>query len=185
MIKDKKLELVKSEGDINYYLFTPSLFSLYYNESSDNHKEEPAHRNSISHKLHMLWYVLNGGYKILYAEKNNEILSYIIFTKANNKIIKNCDKDDYYTIFLWTYPQFRGQGLATLMSKTMLDDLNIKYNTFYKTINKDNYASIKVAEKCGFTIKCVSVKTGLLHTINFTDNGTQFLYYKKSDDLQL
>lgn len=182
MIKDKKLKLVKSEGDINYYLFTPSLFSLYYNESSDNRKEEPAHRNSISHKLHMLWYVLNGGYKILYAEKNNEILSYIIFTKANNKIIKNCDKDDYYTIFLWTYPQFRGHGLATLMAQTMLNDLNIEYNNFYKTISKDNYASMKVAEKCGFTIKCDSVKTGLLHTINSTDNGTQFLYCKKSGD---
>ena len=181
MIKDKKMKFVKSDNDINYYLFTPSLFSLYYKEPFGKHKEEPVHRYTLSHKLHMFWYILNGGYKILYAERNNEILSYIIFTEANNKIIKNCENGDYYTIFLWTYPQFRGQGLATLMSCTMLNDLNIKYNTFYKTISKDNYASIKVAEKCGFTLKCDSVKTGLLHTINFTDNGTQFLYSKNNN----
>ncbi len=31
MIDDKKMKLVKSENGINYYLFKPSIFSLYYN----------------------------------------------------------------------------------------------------------------------------------------------------------
>ena len=48
-----------------------------------------------------------------------------------------------------------------MMSKVMLFELPIKYHHFYKTINKDNYSSMKVAEKCGFKIKCQSLKKGL------------------------
>lgn len=91
----------------------------------------------------------SGGYSILYLEQNGEIISYIIFVEANNRIIKNCEKNDYYTIFLWTYPEYRGKGIATLMSKVMLQDLKLNYNHFYKTISKNNISSIRVAEKCG------------------------------------
>ena len=58
MITDKKMKLVKSEDGINYYLFKPSLFSLYYNDKNFKHKEEPPHRFSLSHKLHMMWYMM-------------------------------------------------------------------------------------------------------------------------------
>ena len=178
MIDDKRLKLIKSENEINYYLFKPSLFSLYYNDKNFKYKDEPSHRFSLSHRLHMMWYIaaIRGGYSILYLERDGEILSYIIFVKANNRIIKNCEKNDYYTIFLWTYPEHRGKGLATLMSKTMLQDLQLEYSHFYKTINKDNAPSIRVAEKCGFQIESDCVKTGLLHTIHRVHNGSQFLY---------
>lgn len=178
MIKNKKLKLVKSENGINYYLFKPSLFSLYYNDKNFGHKEEPPHRFSLSHKLHMIWYMMaiRGGYSILYLEQNGEILSYIIFVRANNKVIKDCEKNDYYTVFLWTYPEHRGKGIATLMSKTMLQDLEINYNHFYKTISKDNISSIRVAEKCGFQIESDCVKTRWLHTIQRVQDGTQYLY---------
>ena len=178
MINDERMKLVKSENGINYYLFKPSLFSLYYNDKDHKHTEEPSHRYSLSHKLHMLWYIMaiQGGYTVLYLEQNGEILSYIVFVKANNRIIKNCEKNDYYTVFLWTYPEHRGKGLATLMARAMLNDLDLDYNHFYKTISKDNYSSIKVAEKSGFYLKCDSVKTGLLHTINQVENGEQYLY---------
>lgn len=178
MINDKRLRLIKSEDGINYYLFKPSLFSLYYNDKNFMHKDEPSHRFSLTHKLHMMWYMLavRGGYSILYLEQNGEILSYIIFVKANNRIIKNCEKNDYYTIFLWTYPEHRGKGLATLMSKTMLQDLQLGYHHFYKSISKDNIPSIRVAEKCGFQRDSDCAKTRWLHTISRVDNGHQYLY---------
>ena len=178
MIKHKKMKLVKSENGINYYLFKPSLFSLYYNDENCKHKDEPPHRFSLSHKLHMLWYMMTirEGYSIVYLEQNGEILSYIIFVKANDKILKNCGKNDYYTIFLWTYPEHRGKGIATLMSRTMLEDLQLNYKHFYKTINKDNISSIRVAEKCGFHIESDCVKTRWLHTIHRVCEGTQLLY---------
>ena len=178
MINDKKMKLVKSEDGINYYLFKPSLFSLYYNDKNFKHKEDPPHRFSLSHKLHMMWYMMaiRGGYSILYLEKNGEILSYIIFVRVNNKVIKDCEKNDYYTVFLWTYPEHRGKGIATLMSKVMLQDLKLNYNHFYKTISKNNISSIRVAEKCGFKHESDCVKTRWFHTIQRVQDGTQYLY---------
>ena len=185
MLNDKRMRLIKSDNEINYYLFTPSVFSLYYKDSKQVRREEPSHRYTVSHQLHMLWYALHGGgYRILYLEKDHEILSYVIFVRANNQIISGCEKDDYYTIFLWTYPEFRGRGLATMMANAMLHDLCLPYNHFYKTISKDNYASMKVAEKSGFFVKCESEKTGLLHTIHFTDHVTQLLYCYQNEKRQ-
>lgn len=183
MIDDKRMKFVKSEKEINYYLFKPSVFSLYYNDGIFNHDEEPAHRYSFFHKLHMMWYIMSirGGYRILYLEQDGEILSYIIFVKANRKIIQNCEMDDYYTIFLWTYPEHRGKGLATLMAKTMLNDLSLDYNRFYKTINKNNVSSIRVAEKCGFHFECDCMKTRWLHTINKVSDGDESLYCYTAD----
>ncbi len=182
MINNKRMHFIKSENKINYYLFKPSIFHLYYNDSNKKNADEPIHRYSIMHKIHMMFYILMGGYNVLYLEKGGRILSYIVFTKANDLIIKNCDKNDYYTIFLWTYPQYRGQGLATLMSKTMLNDLNLNYNHFYKTISKDNISSIRVAEKMHFSVKSDSVKKGIFHTINSVKNGTQYLYWLTNSD---
>ena len=178
MIDDKRMNFIKNENGINYYLFRPSFFSLYYNDRKFKHNDEPSHRFSLSHRLHMMWYTMTiqGGYSILYLEKDGEILSYIIFVKANNKIIRNCAQNVYYTIFLWTYPEHRGKGLATLMSKTMLQDLQLEYSRFYKTISKGNIPSIRVAEKCGFRPEGDCVKTRWLHTVQKVDNGQQYLY---------
>ena len=102
MIVDKRMKFIKSENDINYYLFKPSILSLYYNEKI-KHKEYPVHLHTLSHKLHMLLYIVTnirwGGYRVLYLENKGEILSYIAFTKANNRIIKNCEKWEKWLLY--------------------------------------------------------------------------------------
>ena len=40
MVKDKRMTLMKSENEINYWLFKPSIFSLYYDDKSAEY--EPA-----------------------------------------------------------------------------------------------------------------------------------------------
>ena len=42
---------------------TTALLETYYDDSNVKHKEEPPHRFSLSHKLHMVWYmmVIQGG----------------------------------------------------------------------------------------------------------------------------
>lgn len=68
------------------------------------------------------------------------------------------------------------------MAKAMLNDLGLNYNHFYKTISKDNISSMRVAEKCGFQIKCDSLKTRLLHTIHQVNEGNQYLYWNKQEE---
>ena len=50
MIDDKRLKFIKNENGINYYLFKPSLLSLYYNDKNFKHKDEPAHRFSVVYR---------------------------------------------------------------------------------------------------------------------------------------
>lgn len=61
MINHPRMQLIKKEEDINYYLFSPSVFSLYYDDCAKKHQLEPVHRYTLTHKLHMLQYIYRGG----------------------------------------------------------------------------------------------------------------------------
>ena len=112
MIYKKRLKLIKTENGINYYLFKPSLLSLYYNAGNSKHRVEPRHRYSLLHKLHMLWYVMAipGGYSILYLERDGEVLSYIVFVKANERIVSNCEKKIIILYFCGLIPNIGGKA---------------------------------------------------------------------------
>lgn len=176
MIKDRKMRFLSSEDGIDYYLFTPSPFRLYF----ENRQDDAEHRHSITHILHMCAYLIRGGYNILYLSQNDEIISYIVFTRCKDWIVSGSDKNDYYTIFLWTYPKFRNRGMATKMAKYMLMNMGISFKNFYKTIAKNNYSSISVAEKSGFNKIGEANKVGKLHKIVPVKKGDCFLYSFKN-----
>ena len=174
MIKSKRMKRVYDDGEFLYYIYTPSIFKLYYREEKG--RVEPQHRYKITHIIHMIKYIIDGGYNILYVAKNDTIVSYAIFTRCSKGLIKNSSKNDFYTIFLYTYPEYRSRGIASKMASVMLKKINLSFNYFYKTIDKDNFSSIKVAEKSGFEKICEANKIGLFHQIVPVANGNQFLY---------
>lgn len=53
MIHDKRMKLIKSENEINYYLFRPPVFSCYYNCETSKHTVVPFYRHTLTRKLHM------------------------------------------------------------------------------------------------------------------------------------
>lgn len=180
MIEDKRLKYIISEDGYDFYLFTPSVSCLYYPEQIK--REEPPHRYASAHKAKMLRYILMGGYNILYAAKNDVIASYIIFTKSNKNIIRGTDKRDYYTIYLWTYPEYRGQGLGTVMANTMLEKIGLDYRYFYKTIVKTNLPSIRVAEKSGFKNISEARREGVFKIIcPVESDGSQYLFRREKN----
>lgn len=120
-----------------------------------------------------------GGYNVLYATKDNEIVSYFVFTRSNDHIVAGTTNKDYYTIFYYTYPEYRGQGYATKMASYLLNDMSLDYESFYKTIAKSNISSIKVTEKIGFEKVGTARKQGLLHRISRDDQGDIWLYRYK------
>ena len=172
MIKDRKMRLLSSEDGMDYYLFSPSLFRLYF----ENRRDDAVHRHSVTHLLHMVVYLLRGGYNILYLSKNDEIISYFVYTKCKDWIVSGSKKNDCYTIFLWTFPKYRNQGMATRMAKFLLRNAGISFGSFYKTIAKENESSIAVAEKSGFVKIGEANKIGLLHTIVPAEKGDCLLY---------
>lgn len=96
---------------------------------------------------------------ILYCEKNNEIVSYVIYTKCLHYIFDSGNKNDYYVVFYYTYPEYRGNGYANILMKTLFQHIEDN-NDFYECISSDNQASIRAAEKIGF------IKDGYVKKVN-------------------
>lgn len=88
------------------------------------------------------------GDKILYCERNNEIVAYVIYTRCRRHVFNSGNKNDYYVIFYYTYPEYRGYVYAKILMETLfrlIDD----NNDFYECIASNNFASIRAAEKIG------------------------------------
>lgn len=66
------------------------------------------------------------------------------------------------------------------MAKYMLMNMGISFKNFYKTIAKNNYSSISVAEKSGFNKIGEANKVGKLHKIVPVKKGDCFLYSFKN-----
>ena len=144
---------------MSFYLFNPDFFHLYDKEKKG--RCEPVHRYTLKHILHQYAYLLWGD-KILYCERNNEIVAYVIYTRCRRHVFNSGNKNDYYVIFYYTYPEYRGYVYAKILMETLfrlIDD----NNDFYECIAINNFASIRAAEKIGFKkdgfVKKVSICT--------------------------
>lgn len=182
-MENKRMRFVTESGGLKYYLFTPSVFSLYFNEHIE--RIEPEHRYTKTHELKMLFYLIFcGGYKILYAVDPDDLMiaSYFIFMRSRDFLLEGSGKKDFYTVFYYTYPEYRNRGIGTKLSNIVLNGLNLEYRYFYKTIHQSNKSSIKVAEKVGFTFDGYVKKSGKLHRLFRTEKSPHLLYiYDKNN----
>ena len=165
------MTFLKNEDGIDYYIFKPSFFRLYYEKTSN----DAPHRRSFTHKLHMLFYLLMGGYKVLYLALNDKIVSYLVFTRSRNLFVQSSNPRDIYTIFLWTYPEFRNRGYASKTANFLINDTCFDYDNIYKTIALENAPSLKVAEKSGFINTGRARKKGLCRRIVKASEGDFYL----------
>lgn len=167
-----KKELVFQEKDLSFYLFTPDFFHLYDKEKEGRY--EPVHRYTVTHILHQYAYLI-GGYYILYCKKNNEVVSYVIYTKCRHYVFDSGNKNDYYVVFYYTYPEYRGNGYAEILMKTLFDYISDN-NDFYECIAINNFASIRAAEKIGFKKDGFVKKSKYLHTLSRVKESSTLLY---------
>ena len=177
MIDDKQMKFIKSEDGYDYYIFTPTLTRQYFNKN----EEWTEHRKSITHKLHMLLYHIRGGYNILYMLDGEKIAAYVIYARCGRTIIKNSTRDDIFTVFVTTHPDYRKKGLATKIIHEMLCGVDLKYNVSYKTIADSNIGSVKTALKNGYREIYQAKRSPLLKTISEANAGDWRLYSVKND----
>ena len=125
-------------------------------------------------------YVLFGGYKIFYIEKDKDIVSYLIYRKGGKMTVKGSNKSDFYTIYLFTYPDYRNKGIASLMTNYLINSYETSFSKWYKTIEKDNFPSKAVAIKNGFKPSSEAFLKGLLRIVVPCDSGKKELYIFQS-----
>lgn len=179
MISDHHMKLLKSEGDVSYYLFKPTVFCMYYD---DNKQEKwPVHQKAITHRLHMLFYLLRGGYRILYMTVGDDVASYIVYNRAGRSVVRGTTRKDIYSIFIWTYPEYRKRGYANQLLREMLH--MVPFEMSYKTIMSDNICSIKTAEANGYRRLFPVKRTKLLHTAYHVKENAYHLYGVNKKDL--
>ena len=166
-----KKTLVKQTGEFSFYTFTPDLFHLYDYSTEIQGREEPVHRYRASHILHQLFYLMTGGYSVFYMEKNGTVVSYIVYTKCSKLVFDSGDKNDYYVIFYYTYPEHRGNGYASIMMHALFGSIQDS-NDFYERIAVTNTASINAAKKIGFVEDGFVTRSKLLHKIARTQKQT-------------
>lgn len=168
-----KKELVIQKDEFSFYLFKPDVLHLYDKEKKG--RCEPVHRYTIKHILHQYVYLIFSGYQILYFEKNNEVVSYVIYTNCRRHIFNSGNKNDYYVIFYYTYPEYRGKGYSSILMKTLFHYIDDN-NDFYECIAKSNTASIRAAEKIGFVQDGFVTKSKYLHKLSRVEDSYTFLY---------
>ena len=116
-------ELIRTVGEYSYYSFTPDIFRLY--DKEEKGRIEPAHRYTVSHIIHQLFYLVMGGYSIFYMEKCGVVVSYVVYTRCNKLFVFDSgNKNDYYVIFYYTYPEYRGNGYAKTMMYALFDSIH-------------------------------------------------------------
>lgn len=168
-------ELISTFCDYSFYSFTPDILHLYDKEEPG--RIEPVHRYTVSHILHQLLYLMMGGYSIFYMEKQGTVVSYVVYTKCSKFVFDSGDKNDYYVIFYYTYPEYRGNGYASIMMHALFDSIQDS-NDFYERIALTNTASIAAAKKIGFVEDGYVKKSGSLHKLIRTTEQTDGKLFK-------
>ena len=166
-----KKKNVKQIDEFSYYMFTPDFFHIYDYTTEIKGREEPVHRYTATHILHQLFYLLMGGYSIFYMEKCGVVVSYVMYTKCRWFVFDSGNRNDYYVMFYYTYPEYRGNGYASVMMHMLFDLLQDK-NDFYERIAVANTASINAAKKIGFTEDGFVTRSRLIHKIVRTQKHT-------------
>lgn len=152
--------------DYETVLWRPSLFKI-----------KPA---GLSWRPFAIWWLFhisgifkNRRYAILLIYQKGQMIHHsCIFPKYSR--FPFMDKTDLQVGDTWTAPEARGKGLAVYALTLILKDYANDTNVWYLT-TPDNTASIRVAEKCGFSIyakgrryKCLGIS--LLGNYNFSEN---------------
>ena len=175
MISDKRMKLVSSRDGMDYYMYKPSLLHMYYDDSKQ--AQWPSHQNALSHKLHLLIYLLFGEYRILYMLRGDDVVSYVVFSRGGRVVIRGTSKEDIYTIFVWTYPEYRRRGYGEKLVSELLHGAGVRYRNSYKTIVSDNIPSIKTAQANGYRRLYPVKRTKLLHTAYRCDDIDNYHLY--------
>lgn len=116
------------------------------------------------------------GDKVLYLEKDDEIVGYLVYKRTGKSIVQNTtNKDIFYSFYIYI-PEYRNLGMASRLANWYIQFCCSSCKSIYKTIAKTNLSSIKVSEKLGFKRIGNVIKTHLLHIVKYNVQGDWYLY---------
>lgn len=136
----KNLKFIKNIEGYDYYEFTPTL-GMWFFKNYD--------KMYFKRWIRMLLEFIQGGYKVYYMMKNDDVLAYCLVAKGGRRL-KCTTKKDIVLGPYFVMPNKRGQGLSKILIDIILNKLEIEYESAYDYIHKDNIPSIRASIAVGF-----------------------------------
>lgn len=140
-----KITFVDASNDYRLYVYTPSLF-------------HPVHINfeRMPIKLRLRYlrnYLRTGKYVIYYLKFKDELVGMCAVTPGGSGLKIRCtDKEDIILGPYFIVREKRGNGYSKALIKMVLKNYPSNYKYAYDIIAKENRASLRASEACGFKV---------------------------------
>lgn len=126
-----------------------------------------------------LEYISPGKYRVFYLEKFGVLVGYCVVTPGGRRLKCSTEKD----LVLGPYyikASERGKGYSKELIRLVLE--HSIFEAVYDWIEKDNYASRKASEACGFVPVAELDVTRFLRKLVITEHGKDIVYrYQKTE----
>ena len=120
--------------------------------------------------------ILSGGYKVYYLAKDDRLVGYCVVAPGGRRLTIS-KKHDVVLGPYFVAPEHRGKGYAKVLVRMTLDNCTYNYNLAFDWIHKDNYASIKTSEACGFVQEGHRLNVvGIMRKLVLDENGNNIIY---------
>ena len=120
--------------------------------------------------------MLSGGYRVYYLADGDTLVGYCVVAPGGRRLAISTKHD----VVLGPYfvaPEHRGNGYAKVLVRMTLQSCSYNYKNAFDWIHKDNYASIKTTEACGFVQEGHKLNVvGWTRKLVLDDNGSNVIY---------
>lgn len=172
-LKHKRMRFVGNFDDIDFYEYSPSLFSPYYMDyPQENH---PHYEKHLAHKIRMMLEKIRGGYRVFYMFSDGCVVGHIVVANGGRRL-KVSTKSDIVVGPIFISPSVRGNGIGTIGIRVVLNELNLEYSYAYEFIAQDNIASIRTVEKNGYEFLMKAKEQGLMKNLVECEDGDFVVY---------
>lgn len=163
----ERLKLVDKEGAFSLYEYKPTAIRPLLVSFE---------RLRMIRRLRFLKEILSGGYRVYYLVESDMLVGHCVVAPGGRRLTIST-KDDIVVGPYFIAPEHRGKGCAKVLVRMTLQSCSYNYKNAFDWIHKDNYASIKTTEACGFVQEGYKLNVvGRTRKLVLDDNGSYFIY---------
>jgi RimJ/RimL family protein N-acetyltransferase len=130
----------------------------------------------IVRRFRFLYELLKGGYRVYYLADGDTIVGHCVVAPGGRRLTIST-KDDIVLGPYFVAPEHRGKGYAKELVRMTLQSCSYNYKNAFDWIHKDNHASIKTSEACGFVQEGHKLNVvGMTRKLVLDDNGSNVIY---------
>lgn len=172
-MKNERCVFLKRYNGIDFYLFTPSLFTPY--DDCYPGEDEPPYSRRAVHRVRMMreWY--KSKYRVVYMKVGSKTVGHFVVGRGGSRIAMSTPADIVIGP-VWTIPSERNKGYASRGIDFVLHYAGFVYANAYEYIKETNTPSIRTVEKNGFILAARCREFGILRTIKEDENGDVLVF---------